>query len=132
MCVIFYLFLASSFPAVPNPSSGTKQQLFLSPCESSNDQQRFTFSHGQVRLRSNPNICIMWNLRDKTRLWSIHCNEQLWIECRPSVGIELKMVNMFSAVYPIWANRISTFTICVSAARRHHSNRCAFSVVGRQ
>jgi len=55
-----------------------KQQLFLAPCDDSNPAQSWIVQNGMLRVRSTPSICIMWNLGDKTRLWSTPCGEHLF------------------------------------------------------
>ena len=57
-----------------------KQQLFLAPCNSTNQAQQFEVVNGMLKVKSNHKICVMWNQRDKTRLWGYPCNEHIFSE----------------------------------------------------
>merc|ERR1711879_1009771 len=55
-----------------------KQQLFLAPCDANNPAQSWIVQNGMLRIRQTPEICAMWNLADKTRLWGLPCGEHLF------------------------------------------------------
>ena len=62
---------------IPNVEvTEAKQQMYLSPCSIDRVDQRFDAVDGMARVRSNLNVCIMWNLATKTRLWALPCGEQ--------------------------------------------------------
>ena len=64
---------------IPNPDViRQKQQLFLAPCEDNNPAQSWIVSNGMIKVRGNQAVCIMWNLQDRTRLWSIPCGEHIF------------------------------------------------------
>ena len=64
---------------IPEPSvTKKKQQLHLAPCEENNDAQSWIVENGMIKVRSNRDVCIMWNLEDKTRLWSLPCGEHVF------------------------------------------------------
>ena len=58
--------------------SKAKQQLYLAPCEEGNANQDWVMDKGMMKVRSNTDVCVMWNLLDKTRLWSFPCGEHLF------------------------------------------------------
>ena len=58
--------------------SRAKQQLYLAPCEEGNANQDWVMEKGMMKVRSNTEVCVMWNLLDKTRLWSLPCGEHLF------------------------------------------------------
>merc|ERR1712048_532432 len=52
---------------IPEPEvTKKKQQLHLAPCEDGNEGQSWTVENGMLKVRSNPEVCVMWNLQDKT------------------------------------------------------------------
>jgi hypothetical protein len=70
-------------PDKDNPRS--KQQIFLSPCDETNEAQHFALKDGLLRVKSNDLVCVMWNLYDKTRLWGYPCNEHVFAELEAEV-----------------------------------------------
>ena len=52
-----------------------KQQLFLAPCEVGNSNQSWIVEDGMVKVKENNDVCVMWNMKDKTRLWGTSCGE---------------------------------------------------------
>lgn len=34
--------------------------------------------NGRVKVRANTNVCMMWNLQYKTRMWALPCGEQIF------------------------------------------------------
>ena len=61
-----------------NTDNRNKRQPRLGPCDANDDTQRWDMNNGMMRLRENPEICIMWNLVDRTRLWTFQCLENLF------------------------------------------------------
>lgn len=61
-------------------NSAKKQQLFLAPCEDDNLNQVWKLENGMIKPRENSDVCIMWNLKDKTRLWATSCGEYRFSE----------------------------------------------------
>lgn len=55
-----------------------KQQLHLAPCDIDNPGHSWIMENGMLKVRANRDVCIMWNLEDKTRLWSIPCGEHIF------------------------------------------------------
>ena len=68
--------LTTEIPDHTNPK--LKQQLFLAPCDSENKAQHWIVSNGMLRIRETPEICAMWNMLDKTRMWGLPCGENIF------------------------------------------------------
>ena len=73
--------------AIPNfTNKKKKQQLELAPCDSKDPGQSWIVENGMIKVRRNRDVCIMWNLGDKTRLFSVRCQEHIFapmIHCLP-------------------------------------------------
>ena len=65
---------------IPEPNNARKkQQLFLAPCVAGGSAaQSWIVENGMIRVRAQRDICIMWNLLDRTRLWGLPCGEHLF------------------------------------------------------
>jgi len=65
--------------AIPDWSvTKKKQQLELAPCDAENLGQSWIVENGMIKVRANRDVCVMWNLGDKTRLWSLPCGEHVF------------------------------------------------------
>ena len=66
---------------IPNVmATRSKQQVFLAPCVEEDLGQQWTVIGGRVKAKSNTDICAMWNMKDKTRLWGYPCDEMKFSE----------------------------------------------------
>ena len=65
--------------AIPDWSvTKKKQQLQLDPCDAGNPGQSWIVENGMIKVRANRDVCVMWNLGDKTRLWTLPCGEHIF------------------------------------------------------
>ena len=60
--------------SIPDPTNiKLKQQVVLAPCDDSDPSQLLTTLNGMLVAQANNDVCVMWNMLDKTRLWAHPC-----------------------------------------------------------